>query len=57
MNAEQVLVQGTLRPDGTVVLAQAPPLPAGPVELLIRALPKSVPPAESWWDYLHRARA
>jgi hypothetical protein len=57
MNAEQVLMQGTLRPDGTVLLAQAPPLPAGPVEVLIRVIPDSGPPGETWWEYLQRARA
>ena len=57
MNTEQILMRGTLRPDGTVVLAQAPPLPAGPVEVLIRALPESGPPAETWWEYLQRNRA
>jgi hypothetical protein len=57
MNAEQVLIQGTLRPDGIVVLAQAPPLRAGPVEVLIRVIPESGPTGETWWEYLQRARA
>ena len=56
MQTEQVLLQGTLRPDGTLVLAQAPPLPAGPVEVLIRTLPEAGPASETWWEYLQRSR-
>jgi hypothetical protein len=47
MNPAQVLIQGTLNPDGTLTLAQAPELPAGPVEVLIRALPDEQPQKET----------
>jgi hypothetical protein len=56
MNTSQVLVRGTLNPDGALVLEEAPALPPGPVEVVIRALPKSGL-EESWWDYLQRCRA
>ncbi|HKI33500.1 MAG TPA: hypothetical protein VKA46_16720 [Gemmataceae bacterium] len=57
MNPAQVLTQGILKPDGTLVLEEPPSLPAGPVEVLIRALPEAAPAAETWWEYLQRSRA
>jgi hypothetical protein len=57
MNAAQAIVHGTLKPDGTLVLEEAPPVPAGPVEVLIRALPDAATASEGWWDYLQRSRA
>ncbi len=57
MNATQALVHGTLQPDGTLQLHEAPPLPAGPVEVLIRALPPGQIGAETWWAWLERAHA
>ena len=57
MNATQVLVQGTLKPDGSLVLDESPQLPSGPVEVLIRVRRAANGGAESWWDYLQRARA
>ena len=57
MNATQVLVQGTLRPDGTLELIETPALPAGPVEVLIRAQPLANGTVETWWQYLQHARA
>lgn len=57
MNAAQVLVHGTLMPDGKLELAETPALPAGPVEVLIRVQPQLKETNESWWDFLQRARA
>ena len=57
MNATQVLVRGTLSPDGVLVLEETPALPPGPVEVVIRALPPAQGPGESWWAYLQRGRA
>lgn len=56
MNPNQAVVQGTLRPDGTLELKTKPDLPMGPVEVTIRAL--AAPPAngEGWWAFLQRAR-
>jgi hypothetical protein len=56
MHASQVLVQGTLKPDGTLELDEKPPLPAGPVEVLIRSQLQVGGEKESWWEYLQRAR-
>ena len=34
-----------------------PALPAGPVEVKIRALPQPSTSAENWWEFLQRTRA
>jgi hypothetical protein len=52
----QVTVHGTLKGDGTLILAESPALPAGPVEVVIRPV-QSATPGEDWWSYLQRARA
>jgi hypothetical protein len=57
MKLLQVSVQGTLKPDGTLELKEAPALPPGPVEVLVRSLSVAVNGEENWWDYLQRARA
>jgi hypothetical protein len=57
MHALQVLIPGTLKPDGTLELDVKPALPAGPVEVLIRAQPPSNGGADTWWEYLQYARA
>jgi len=57
MNAMQVLVQGTLRMDGTLELREAPSLPAGPVDVLIRVQSAANGKTESWWEYLQQGRA
>jgi hypothetical protein len=53
----QILIRGTLGADGTLVLEEKPALPAGRVEVLIRALPEPNAGTESWWEYLQRSRA
>lgn len=57
MNAAQVLIHGTLNTDGTLTLEHTPQLPAGRVEVLIRALPDSPPAMETWWEFLQRSYA
>ena len=57
MTPSQIIVQGTLRPDGTLELDEKPNLPAGRVEVLLRAVPPASTPAEDWWQFLQRIRA
>jgi hypothetical protein len=57
MSAFQVAVHGTLKPDGTLELSEAPQLPPGPVDVLIRAQSTPIEGAESWWEYLQCGRA
>ncbi len=57
MNAPQVLIRGTLSPDGALVLQEKPALPAGQVEVLIPVIPQADAGTETWWEYLQRSRA
>jgi len=57
MNVSQIVIQGTLQPDGTLVLNETPKLPPGPVEVLIRARPVLADDGLSWWDFLQKARS
>jgi hypothetical protein len=57
MASSPVVVQGTLKADGTIVPDQKPNLPPGRVELVIRAVSPAAGPQEDWWQYLQRARA
>lgn len=52
MSTESVVVQGTVKQDGTLELCQPIPLPPGPVELTIRS---TVPvEKEDTWKVLER---
>jgi hypothetical protein len=57
MGTEQVVVRGTLKPDGRLELDSPPNLPAGPVEVVLRSLSSPAQSREDWWEYLQRARA
>jgi hypothetical protein len=57
MATDQVVVRGTLKPDGSLELDSSPNLPAGPVEVVLRSLASSGQSGEDWWQYLQRARA
>jgi len=57
MATDQVVIRGTLKPDGSLELDCPPNLPAGPVEVVLRSLSSSVQSDEDWWQYLQRARA
>jgi hypothetical protein len=57
MPTDQVIVRGTLKPDGSLELESPPNLPAGPVEVVLRSLSSPDQSSEDWWQYLQRARA
>jgi hypothetical protein len=57
MSALQVVIRGTLTSDGSLVLAERPSLPSGPVEVIIRSLPTADTASEDFLHYLQRARA
>jgi hypothetical protein len=40
MSLEEIIVQGTLKPDGTLELDQRPNLPPGRVSVVLRSLPQ-----------------
>jgi hypothetical protein len=51
----EVIVQGTLKPDGTLELDEKLNLPPGRVTLVLRQ--ESEPPTqEGWWPYMQRVR-
>jgi hypothetical protein len=54
--AEEVL-EGTLRPDGTLELDREPQLPAGRVRVTIRVAAPVAESGEDWFQYLQRTRA
>jgi hypothetical protein len=51
------VIQGTLRPDGTLELDEKPNLPPGRVTVVLQPAPEPTQPAEGWWPYLQRVRA
>jgi len=58
MSLSEVIIEGTLKPDGTLELDQKPNLPAGRVTVVLRQ--ESQPPQqpqEDWWQYMQRIRA
>jgi hypothetical protein len=56
MSLTEVVVQGTLTPDGTLELDQKPNLSPGRVTVVLRQ--QTTPPApEGWWPYMQRVRA
>src|SRR5687767_4702544 len=56
MSQTQVEVQGTLQPDGTLVLDEKPNLPPGRVRVLVQVVPNKAPPTETLMELLQRSR-
>jgi hypothetical protein len=56
MSLAEIVVQGTLKPDGTVELDEKPNLPPGRVTVVLRQ-PAVPPTQEGWWPYMQRVRA
>jgi hypothetical protein len=58
MGLQEVVVAGTLKPDGTLELDQKPTLPPGRVTVVLRQESEAAPlPQKDWWQYLQRIRA
>jgi hypothetical protein len=57
MSLTETIVQGTLKPDGTLELDQKPDLPPGRVTIVLRQESAPASPQEDWWQYLQRIRA
>jgi hypothetical protein len=57
MSLTEVVVQGTLKPDGTLELDQKPSLPPGRVTVVLRQASEPTPPNEDWWQFMQRVRA
>jgi hypothetical protein len=57
MSVTEVVVQGTLNPDGTLQLDEKPTLPPGRVTVVLRQeTGVAPPPAEDWWQFMQNAR-
>lgn len=52
MGTDTVVVLGTLKPDGTLELAEKPELPPGPVEVTVKAV--SSGGTDDYWSVLQR---
>ncbi len=56
MTNPAAMIRGTLNPDGTLQLESRPDLPAGPVEVVIRAIGHPSVSSEGWREFLPRSR-
>ena len=56
MNVASIVVEGTVKPDGTLELDQRVNLPAGRVRLTIQPIPEPTQ-GQDWWQNLQAARA
>jgi hypothetical protein len=56
MSLHEVVVEGTLKPDGTLQLDQKPSLPPGRVTVVLRQESGASPPQEDWWQFMQRTR-
>lgn len=51
MNSREVVMEGTVRPDGTLVLDGPTKLPPGRVQVIVQSLPE-LPPGDPFWDMM-----
>ncbi len=56
MSLSEVVIEGTLKPDGTLELDQKPSLAPGRVTVVLRQEAEPIPPKEDWWQYMQRTR-
>jgi hypothetical protein len=56
MSLSEVVIEGTLNPDGTLELDQKPSLPPGRVTVVLRQKSAPAPAKEDWWTFLRRSR-
>lgn len=56
MSLTETVIEGTLQPDGTLVLDQRPNLSPGRVQVVLRQKAEPTPPQESWWQFMQNAR-
>jgi hypothetical protein len=56
MSLTEIVVEGTLHPDGTLELDQRPDLSPGRVTVVLRQHHETAPPSEDWWQFMQQAR-
>jgi hypothetical protein len=57
MSVTEVVLEGTLKPDGTLELDEQPKLAPGRVKVVLRHESEPTPPKEDWFQHLQRIRA
>jgi hypothetical protein len=57
MSFNEAVIEGTLKPDGTLELDEKPNLPAGRVTVVLRPQAEVKPLQEGWWPLMQRIRA
>jgi hypothetical protein len=57
MNTTHVVVEGTLKSDGSLEVAEKFGLPPGRVRVTVEVLDEADSSGEDWFEYLQRARA
>ncbi len=57
MSAAQVVVEGILKPDGSLEVTEKFGLPPGRVRVTVEVFHEPSPAGENWFAYLERARA
>jgi hypothetical protein len=57
MSLHEIVVEGTLKADGTLELDDKPNLPPGRVQVVLRPTQEPAATAEGWWPYMQRLRA
>jgi hypothetical protein len=56
MNSEPIVLPGLVRPDGTLEVPGKVGLTPGPVEVTVRPLSATAPPAGDWWQVVQQLR-
>jgi hypothetical protein len=56
MSLDETVIEGTLKPDGTLELDQKPTLAPGRVTVVLRSHAEHAPPNESLGDFMRRTR-
>jgi hypothetical protein len=56
MSLQEIVIAGTLKPDGTLDLDQKLNLAPGRVTVVLRQESEAAPPREDWWQFMQRTR-
>lgn len=57
MSSTETVIEGTLKPDGTLELDEKPNLPAGRITVVLRRDTETIsPPDVDWFQFMRNAR-
>ncbi len=57
MSVSEIVIEGTLKPDGTLELDEKPSLSPGRVKVILQPAAEMGQTREGWWPYMQRVRA